>query len=63
DQVAARTAQGVALSLGLGEAGGVVWAVAPVCALTGEGLDTAMASLRTLIDKVRQDARRRDRWR
>lgn len=51
------------MSLGLGEAHGVVWAVAPVCALTGEGLDDAMATLRTLIDKVRQDARRRDRWR
>ncbi|KAK8401884.1 hypothetical protein O3P69_001170 [Scylla paramamosain] len=63
DQIHARSAQGVALSLGLSEAVGVVWAVAPVCALTGEGLDDAMATLRALIDKVRQEARRRDRWR
>ncbi|KAG7156814.1 ADP-ribosylation factor-like protein 4C-like 2, partial [Homarus americanus] len=60
DQIHARSAQGVAMSLGLGEAMGVVWAVAPVCALTGEGLDDAMATLRNLIDKVRQDYRRRD---
>lgn len=30
------------------------WAVAPACAVTGEGLDEAMTTLRTLVDKQRQ---------
>ncbi|CAL4114723.1 unnamed protein product [Meganyctiphanes norvegica] len=68
DQPWARSAQNVAASLGLCETLGSLWAVAPICALTGEGLDQALAMLRTLIDKVRADARKRerigrDRWR
>jgi len=61
DQSWARSPQEVAMSLGLSESSGTLWGVAPVCALTGEGLDQAMSLLRSLIDQVRGESRKRDR--
>ena len=63
DRHYARSAEEIATVLGLGEqwAGGIKWAVAPVCGITGDGLYTAMSSLRNIIDKTRQETRRKSK--
>ncbi|XP_076065673.1 uncharacterized protein LOC143039463 [Oratosquilla oratoria] len=62
DVPGALNASSVAVALDLEEAGqGMVWGVAPVCAVTGRGLHVAMASLRTLIDRAKAEGRRKRR--
>ncbi|KAB7508155.1 ADP-ribosylation factor-like protein 4A [Armadillidium nasatum] len=63
DKSYARGPEEVAIVLGLSEqwAAGIMWAVAPVCGLTGEGLDSALHTLRTLIDGSKKERKKVER--
>lgn len=55
DRPYARDSKEIAATLGLSEqwASNIIWAVAPVCGLTGEGIDGALHTLRALIEGTR----------
>ncbi|XP_076044955.1 ADP-ribosylation factor-like protein 4C [Oratosquilla oratoria] len=58
DLPGARDVNGLAKALGLPELQeSQPWAVMPACAVTGEGLDEAMATLHTLVVKARKQAK------